>query len=313
MTVFVSKVWGFDNPCGPLVFNSAGWRDNSAAELQPSDRVLLVGTWGDETAEPDRNRILGMMEPSNIQVATSDFPLPNPTDHRAYREDGSYRWPFGLLNKRAWEFAPGLFLGAVAPREGNPFGSAAAAGIVPLTPEEAARVLAHPHHEIELLKSISTDKKLVGEQEAKRRGAPVPTEGVRRGVMHMRLAPAYVYWFRLVAGKTIVGHKIGWAFEWKRRLGQFNSVSLAALGGLQYKGHQVQLLGTARLAYHVEQQLFTALDQHRHPANREILTGIATPKVEEVWDKYVGAAMLGKPAVTCGLSTPETKCIGGPE
>ena len=168
---------------------------------------------------------------------------------------------------------------------------------MPLTSEEALRVLAHRHHEIELLKSISTDKKLFSEQEAKKRGAPVPTEGIRRGIMHMRLAPAYVYWFRLVAGKTIVGHKIGWAFEWKRRLGQFNSVSLAALGGLQYKGLRVQLLGTARLAYRVEQQLLATLDQHRHPANQEIQTGIATPKVEEMWDKYVGAAMLGKPAV----------------
>lgn len=294
MTVFVSKVWGFDNPCGPLVFNSAGWRDNSAAKLQPDDRVILVGTWGDETAEPDKNRILGMMEPSKVQVATSDFPLPNPTDPRVFKEDGTYRWPFGLLNIRAWEFEPGLFLDAVAPREGNPFGSAAAAGLVPLTSEEAKRVLAYPHHEIELLKSINTDRKIFGEQEAKKRGAPVPTEGVRRGVMHMRRAPAYVYWFQLVINEKIVGHKIGWAFEWKRRLGQFNSVSLSALGGLHYKPHSFQLFGTARLAYHVEQQLLTSLDQHRHRANREILTGIATSKVQEVWDKFVSAAVLGK-------------------
>jgi hypothetical protein len=60
-----------------LVFNSAGWRDNAAKRLQSGDRVILVGTKGDETPEPDKKRVLGMMEPSTKQVATSDFPLPD--------------------------------------------------------------------------------------------------------------------------------------------------------------------------------------------------------------------------------------------
>jgi hypothetical protein len=72
MTMFVSKVWGFENPSGPLVFNSAGMRKNAASRLIRGDRVILVGTWGEDTAEQDRNRVLGMMEPSTMQVATSD-------------------------------------------------------------------------------------------------------------------------------------------------------------------------------------------------------------------------------------------------
>lgn len=292
--MFVSKVWGFDNPCGPLVFNSAGWRNNAVERLQPGDRVILVGTWGKDTVQADRNRVLGMMEPSKEQIATSDLPLPNPNDKRFFRSDGTYRWPFGLLNIRAWEFAPGLFLDAVATNARSRFGSAAAAGIVPLTPDEEARVLSHPFHEIDLLKSINTDRKLFGEQEAKRRGAPVPTEGVRRGIMHMRSAPAYVYWFQLSINGKVVGHKIGWAFEWKRRLGQFNSVSLSALGGLLYQPKEVQLFATARIAFSVEQGLLMALDQNRHHDNREILAQITTPKLQEVWDKYVVSAMLGR-------------------
>jgi hypothetical protein len=293
MTMFVSKVWGFDNPSGPLVFNSAGWRANSAQRLQPGDRVILVGTKGEETPEADRNRVLGMMEPSTVAVATSDFPLPNPTDQRMFRVDGSYRWPFGLLNYRAWEFEPGLFLDEVAQREGNPFGSAAAAGIVPLTAEEEVRVLAHPYHEIELLRSVNSDRKLYGADGPRRRGAPAPTEGMRRGIMHMRKEPAYVYWFRLVIDDKIVGHKIGWAFDWRKRLQQFNSVSLSALGGLLYKVNSVQRFDTARLAFSVEQRILSTLDAHRHHDNREILTSISRQTIEKIWNDIVTEAMLG--------------------
>jgi len=294
MAMYVSKVWGFDNPCGPLVFNSDGWRLNAAQRLKPGDCVVLVGTWGDETAPSDRNRVLGMMEPSTVPVATSDFIVPHRADRRLFRENGAYRWPYGLLNYRAWEFAPGLFLNAVALREGNPFGSAAAAGIVPLTPEEEARVRAHVHHEIPLLQSISADRKLYGKDAARRRGAPVPAENARRGVMHMRRGAAYVYWFHLVTDGKIAGHKIGWAFDWEQRLGQFNAVSLGALGGLRYKVQSHQQFDTARLAFRVEQEVLRILDKHRHPANQEVLTGIRREAVAEVWDRCIVAAMLGR-------------------
>jgi len=199
-----------------------------------------------------------------------------------------------LLNHQSWEFDPGLFLDTVAPREGNDFGSAAAAGIVPLTTEEEARVLAHPFHQIPLLRSsISADRKLYGEQAAKKRGAPPPTEGARRGIMHMRDAPAYVYWFHLVINGKIVGHKIGWAFEWKQRGQQFNSVSLAALGGLLYKEHRVQQFDTARQAFTVEQKILRSLDHKRHPSNREVLTGVASINIESVWDEIITSVMVG--------------------
>jgi hypothetical protein len=296
MTMFISKVWGFDNPCGPLIFSTPGWRENAVQKLRPGDRVILVGTMGEETPPPDKNRVLGMMEPSTTRVATSDFPLPNPDDKRLWKEDGTFRWPYGLLNYRAWEFAPGLFLSAVAPRGGNPFGSAAASGIVSLTAEEEARVLAHPFHQIPLLTSFSADQKLYGEQEAKRRGAPVPTPGVRASVMHMRNAHADVYWFRLSVNGKVAGHKIGWAFDWRQRLRQFNAVSLHTLGGLHYKVYKTQLLGTARQAFYIEQELFRIFDANRHPGNREVLTGISTEKIELAWHAQMTAALLGRKA-----------------
>jgi hypothetical protein len=296
MMMFVSKVWGFDNPCGPLVFGIAGWRDNAIRQLRRGDRVILVGTKGEETVEADRNRVLGMMEPSTTPVASSDFPYPNPDDKRLFRDDGSYRWPYGVLNYRAWEFSPGLFLDDVAPRPGNSFGSAAAAGIVPLTADEEARVLAHPFTEIPLLNSISADRKLFGDEATKRRTAPPPAQGVRRGTMHMRREPAFVYWFRLEAANTVAGQKIGWAFDWRQRVRQFNSVSLSPLGGLLYKPYKTQLFGTAREAFGVEQAILTSFNSRRHPGNPEVLACVTTSEIDDVWQRFVIPALLGRRA-----------------
>lgn len=165
---------------------------------------------------------------------------------------------------------------------------------MPLTADEEGRVLAHPHHEIPLLRSISADRKLYGEEEARRRNAPPPTEGVRRSIMQMRSGAAYVYWFRLVIDGKIVGHKIGWAFDWEQRLRQFNTVALSALGGLRYKVNNVQQFATARLAFRVEQKLLRNFDEHRHRSNREVLTGIKTETIKEVWNGVTVAAMLGQ-------------------
>lgn len=110
----------------------------------------------------------------------------------------------------------------------------------------------------------------------------------------MRNAPAYVYWFRLVIGRRIVGHKIGWAFEWKQRLQGFNSVALAALGGLHYRVQAYQHFSTARIAYGIEQRILRDVDHLRHPANREVLTGIRLPVLSEIWNTNVVAALLGK-------------------
>lgn len=54
-----------------------------------------------------------------------------------------------------------------APREGNPFGSAAAARDCTVDNGRRGARTAHPHHEISLLRSISTDRKLHGEDEAR--------------------------------------------------------------------------------------------------------------------------------------------------
>ena len=110
--------------------------------------------------------------------------------------------------------------------------------------------------------------------------------------MHMRSAPAFVYWFRLEVSVEVVGHKIGWKFDWKQRLRQFNSVSLDLLGGLLYKPCKCQRFSRARDAFRIEQQILEYFDGYRHPSNREVLTDINTPQIDEVWHTRVTSAIL---------------------
>ena len=277
-----------------MVFNSKGMRENALSKLRPADRVILVGTFGPETAEGDRNRVLGMMEPSQEPIRTADFISGTHTDRRLFNPDGSYRWPFGLVNHRAWSFEPGLFLADVAPRPGNPFGSPAAAGIVALTDDEEKRILAHPHHEIPLMRSLAADRRLYGDAEARRRNAPIPAEGARRGVMHLRRGEAFVYWFQLIANNKIVGHKIGWAFDVELRRRQFIGASLPALGGLQYRTKKAQPMPSARLAFRIEQQVLRIFDRHRHPSNREVLTDLRSEVIEEALNRTIIDVKMGR-------------------
>lgn len=92
-----------------------------------------------------------------------------------------------------------------------------------------------------------------------------------------------------------MGHKIGWAFDWKQRVRQFNTVALSALGGLRYEVNYAQQFDTARLAFHVEQKLLRNFDAHRHKSNREVLTGIEPKAIEDAWNRTITAAMLGQP------------------
>src|SRR5256885_103412 len=102
MTVYMTKVWGFGVPCGPLQFSTAGWREKARRLLNPGDLVVLVGTKGRQTDSQFQGRALGIMEPTTEVVSSLDFDLQErPID---YDSEGNYRWPYGFLNRRAWEF-----------------------------------------------------------------------------------------------------------------------------------------------------------------------------------------------------------------
>lgn len=281
MAIYLTKVWGFGAPVGPLQFSQEGWRDRARRLLKPGDLVVLVGTKGEPTALQERGRLLGIMEPTTEPVLSLDFNLPaRPEDYDA---DGNYKWPYGLLNRCAWSLIDRPLLEEISNR---PFHMDAAQGIVPLTPEEAERVQRLARKEIPLLEpTVRARARIDGEAVARRRASPVPTT-TRSGVMHMRRAPAYTYAMEIVGARP-QSFKIGWAFDFKARARQFNQAAMPQLGGLTYKPVLYQLWDTAREAYRMEQHLLASFSGQRHSANHEIISGVPYTAVLNVWNRLM--------------------------
>ena len=179
MAIYVTKVWGFGEPSPPLQFSLAGSRDTARAKLNEGDLVLLVGTLDEPTDPSEQGLMLGIMEPTNTPVMCLDFDLGHHSTD--YNEEGNYRWPYGLLNKRAWLFDQPLTpFKTITSR--NSFGSSAAQGIVKLTDVEAKKVINLARKEISLMMPVRARARIDGHEKARRHGAPPPTT-TRRGSM----------------------------------------------------------------------------------------------------------------------------------
>lgn len=279
MKMYLTKVWGFEVPCGPLQFGKDGWRDRARAILFPGDLVVLVGTKGPETLEHDRGRLLGMMEPTTEPVMSQDFELATVPEHF---KEGHYKWPFALLNRRAWRMIDQPLLEKISSRR---FSMEAASGIVELTDDERDRILQLVRDEVELLTSLRVQTRLEGAEVARRRGAPPPTT-TRSGVMHLRNAPAYTYAME-IQGATSSAFKIGWAFNHKARAREFNLYALPKLGGLSYQIRLTELWDTARQAFQMERELLQRFDKLRHPMNSEVVCGASIEELKSTWSACV--------------------------
>ncbi len=284
MTMFMTKVWGFRGPSTPLQFSTEGWRANARELLQhaPGAVVLLVATKGPQVDEQDKGRLQGVMEPTLEPVMSLDFDVQ--TRPEDFDENGNYKWPFGLLNRRAWRLLDHPLLDEISDRD---FHMDSALGLVEMTPEEEAKVRSLRWEPIELLKSVRVNTRIEGKDAARRRGAPPPTT-TRAGIMHMRNAPAHTYAMRVV-GASEIAFKIGWAFDAKARQREFNLASIPVLGGLSYEIKLIHLWNTARSAFLMEQLVLRHFDTHRHAANREVITGISDETLLQAWTAQVQA------------------------
>lgn len=286
MAMFLTKVWGWATPVGPLQFNSVGWRANALEQLKPGDLVLHAGTKNAQTPDAMRGRALGIMEPTREPVASLDYDLrTRPDDY----DNGEYKWPFGLAITNAWSLADLPPLSAITPRH---FGMTSAQGIVELTAEEERRVRALLWRPEPLLQmSANAQSRLARKNGPARKVSPAPTTA-RSGIMHMRQEPAYTYAMMITDTQTIrtVGYKIGWAFDYERRMRQFNQAALPSLGGLRYTKPIFHRWNTARLAFHMEQALLRHFHKWRSPQNHEVIVGVPTKQFEAAW----AAAYSGK-------------------
>jgi hypothetical protein len=275
---FMTKVWGFDAPVGPLQFSEEGWRKNAREMLKPGDVVVLVGTKNAPTAEDDRGRLLGIMEPTTEPVLSLDFDLPKADSD--FDDQGEYKWPFGLLNRRAWQLVDRPLLNPEISQRS--FSMDSAQGIVLLTDEEAARVGALRREEVPLLAArLAARARVEGVDAARRRFSPPPST-TRRGVMHMRASSAYTYALEII-GPQGPAFKIGWAFDFKQRARQFNQAAMPALGGVRYTPKLFHLWDTARKAFRMEQRLLNQFAHCRHRDNHEVLVGLKTKELEAFW------------------------------
>lgn len=276
MTIFITKVWGFGAPCGPLQFSTNGWRENALAELKDGDWVVVVGTGDAPTVPGEQGRLLGIMEPTRETVSSLDFPLE--TREVDYDEQGNYRWPFALHNRQAWMLNDRPLLSEISDRH---FGMNSVLGIVPLTDDEADQVLDLKRTEVGLLTAVRAMARIEGDEAARRRASPPPTT-TRSGVMHLRRAPAYTYCMQLI-GAERVSHKIGWAFDFKSRQRQFNQSAMPTLGGIKYETKLTELWNSAREAYQMEQAILDEFSNARHTHNHEVIVGVKYADIQNIW------------------------------
>lgn len=288
VTLFITKVWGFGDPAGPLQFASEGWRQNALGKLKDGDRVVLVGTQGSETDSDERGRLLGIMEPTSHPVRSLDFDLRQaPAD---FDEAGNYKWPLGLHNRRAWLLLDRPRLSDIS---GRAFHMDSAQGIVALDPEEARTVDGLARREVPLLPPRAhAAERIDRAQGGSKRKGPPPSTTIRRGVMHMRRAPAYTYAMELI-GAQPVAIKVGWAFDPKQRRDQFNRAAMPELGGLRYRLLLSQLWDTARLAYAFEQSVLRHFSAALSSKNGEVIVGLRGKHFEADWVHMVRDALRG--------------------
>ncbi|MDI4655047.1 hypothetical protein [Xanthobacter autotrophicus] len=238
---------------------------------------MIVGTMGDETAPEERGKILGLMEPTTLVVSSLDYDLAR--GPRDFDEEGHYRWPYGLELRHAWRFEePRATFAEISARR---FSMDSAQGIVPLLAEEADQILRLKREAVSLLRPVRAEARVIGADAARRRAAPPPTT-TRRGIMHLRRAPAFTY-AMAIEGVDKPAFKIGWAFDWKIRERQFNQASMPTLGGLRYRVFLHELWDTAILAFGMEQSLLRRFDTNRHDQNREILTPVDRDQIQAAW------------------------------
>lgn len=290
MAVYFKKYWGFPEPAGPLVFSRAGWRERARKDLVDGDLVIIAGTTGEETAEPDRGLVLGILEPSREPVAAIDFIDKDYVPEHQLDSDGHYRWPYGLLTRRAWKLVDRPPLRDLLRQHRN--NREGASGLCLLTDEEAALVGRLRKEEIGLKQPLySTMVRLYGEEEARRKYSPPPSNE-RAGSTSLGEGPAATYAMELV-GASKMAFKIGRAKNWQARAKTFNQHAIPSLGGIKYKPILHHEWPCAQKAHDMEQELLSLLDDFRLSENHEVVVGITLQRLESAWRAALERVLRG--------------------
>jgi hypothetical protein len=99
-----TKVWG--RPREPateaLLFNSEGYRDVALQRLRPGDIVVYLTSDATAADPMVRGHVSGAVEIEGRPILAEELGIPDRANPVDFREDGRFRWPYGITISRAW-------------------------------------------------------------------------------------------------------------------------------------------------------------------------------------------------------------------
>jgi len=141
---FWTKVWGVpDVPAhDAIAFNSERTRDAVLAEIRPGDIVAYLTSDATEADAMMRGRVAGAVEVADPPepVMVEDLRKEGRTRPEDYRQDGRFRWPYGITVSRTWRVVDQEANDALIPDHAA-MGIQGAATIHEMRPEEIQRFL----------------------------------------------------------------------------------------------------------------------------------------------------------------------------
>ena len=139
-----TKVWGAPEAPGheALAFNSDKTRDAVLGYIRPGDVVVYLTSDATEADPMRRGRVAGAAEiatpPEPVSVEEIREGLRNKPED--YREDGRFRWPYGITLSRTWRVTDQESNDTLIPDHASK-GIQGAATIHPMSPEEVQRFM----------------------------------------------------------------------------------------------------------------------------------------------------------------------------
>jgi hypothetical protein len=286
--VFLTKVWGFSPRTYPaLGFASEAGRIKFLRESQPGDWVVLAGTLSAPTSPEHRGRLLG-----KVQLGTDEIDVEEvlrsvgteiPIEH--YRDDGEYRWPYGLPIISAEHF---LDLPDVAQVFGNYLsGTQWAAYALDideyLGPEMKTKVDALKTQPAKIIDApiIIQQRERQNALILNRNGPTGPGPSISRNATERTPGSASAYLFQLHGGTREV-FKVGYATDVQDRLLSLNKGLITTITGYLWKIILKQEFRTERQAYDFEQRLHVYLREHKVQGEQEVYS-ISRRTIESIW------------------------------
>jgi hypothetical protein len=325
LKIYATLAWGFAPELwGAIGFSTESVRNSLADDLRKSGGlVLTMGTMGDETAEPERGRLLGLHEMATRPVPTEDMVAPDRWANHLAENGGQPKWPFGLPIISAERFLSPPLRAYLLPRlHDENLHRKLASNYELLTPKEAARVLAQVREPVPEIWA-SAKASFVTHLLQRPHSGPPPTKGVR--VLSARSGPAATYCFRLQGSALgqVARHiapstskleifKVGFSNDPVRRLRELNAY-LPDERTLGWVADWAQWHRDEINAWTMEQQVFRVLRARRAQHVKGEIFAVTSAQMRDAFIEAQRVAERPSEAPTVPVGDEERIAIGSDE